>query len=129
MADDQRINMQAIRQPQQRLRQTRLTPPNSPPPTCPRCYSNRNRFCYYNNMVLSQPRYFCKNCRRFWTHVGRLVRTIIPPTDKPIQNPHRVKISSSVYKIVESPSISAQLPSIPSSVPPPVENQIHPPSP
>ncbi|KAI6692675.1 hypothetical protein NL676_020385 [Syzygium grande] len=29
-------------------------------------------FCYYNNCSLSQPRYFCKTCRRYWTHSGTL---------------------------------------------------------
>ncbi|XP_076895333.1 dof zinc finger protein DOF5.4-like, partial [Bidens hawaiensis] len=36
---------------------------------CPRCESLNNKFCYYN---LSQPRHFCKNCRRYWTKGGVL---------------------------------------------------------
>ncbi|KAL1225896.1 Dof zinc finger protein DOF4.4 [Cardamine amara subsp. amara] len=43
-----------------------------PPRVCPRCDSNNTKFCYYNNYTLSQPRYFCKNCRRYWTHGGAL---------------------------------------------------------
>lgn len=43
-----------------------------PPRTCPRCESLNTKFCYYNNYNLSQPRYFCKNCRRYWTHGGTL---------------------------------------------------------
>ncbi|KAL8494424.1 hypothetical protein ACS0TY_025290 [Phlomoides rotata] len=31
---------------------------------CPRCDSANTKFCYYNNYSLSQPRYFCKSCRR-----------------------------------------------------------------
>ncbi|KAL0394516.1 UNVERIFIED_CONTAM: Dof zinc finger protein 1 [Sesamum latifolium] len=31
---------------------------------CPRCNSTNTKFCYYNNYSLSQPRYFCKTCRR-----------------------------------------------------------------
>ncbi|KAI9079214.1 hypothetical protein K1719_038819 [Acacia pycnantha] len=39
---------------------------------CPRCDSANTKFCYYNNYNLSQPRYFCKNCRRYWTKGGAL---------------------------------------------------------
>ncbi|KAJ9179302.1 hypothetical protein P3X46_011110 [Hevea brasiliensis] len=39
---------------------------------CPRCDSNNTKFCYYNNYNLSQPRHFCKNCRRYWTKGGAL---------------------------------------------------------
>ncbi|KAF2301981.1 hypothetical protein GH714_031130 [Hevea brasiliensis] len=38
---------------------------------CPRCDST-TKFCYYNNYNLSQPRHFCKNCRRYWTKGGAL---------------------------------------------------------
>ncbi|XP_062232563.1 uncharacterized protein LOC133929812 [Phragmites australis] len=41
-------------------------------PNCPRCYSPNTKFCYYNNYSLSQPRYFCKSCRRYWTKGGSL---------------------------------------------------------
>ncbi|MCE3049580.1 hypothetical protein HAX54_045203 [Datura stramonium] len=39
---------------------------------CPRCDSTNTKFCYYNNYNLSQPRHFCKSCRRYWTHGGTL---------------------------------------------------------
>nr|GMC74831.1 dof zinc finger protein DOF3.1-like [Ipomoea batatas] len=39
---------------------------------CPRCDSMNTKFCYYNNYNLSQPRHFCKNCRRYWTKGGAL---------------------------------------------------------
>ncbi|KAI4385516.1 hypothetical protein MLD38_003532 [Melastoma candidum] len=39
---------------------------------CPRCDSTNTKFCYYNNYSLSQPRYFCKTCRRYWTKGGTL---------------------------------------------------------
>nr|GMD99697.1 dof zinc finger protein DOF4.6-like isoform X2 [Ipomoea batatas] len=39
---------------------------------CPRCNSANTKFCYYNNYSLSQPRYFCKTCRRYWTAGGSL---------------------------------------------------------
>ncbi|XP_010678379.1 dof zinc finger protein DOF5.4 [Beta vulgaris subsp. vulgaris] len=51
--------------------------PLQPPPhqqalKCPRCDSLNTKFCYYNNYNLSQPRHFCKNCRRYWTKGGVL---------------------------------------------------------
>uniref|UniRef100_A0A0D6QVB3 Dof-type domain-containing protein n=1 Tax=Araucaria cunninghamii TaxID=56994 RepID=A0A0D6QVB3_ARACU len=39
---------------------------------CPRCESTNTKFCYYNNYSLTQPRYFCKTCRRYWTKGGTL---------------------------------------------------------
>eukprot|EP00250_Pteridium_aquilinum_P006466 c16387_g1_i1 orf=1-540(-) len=39
---------------------------------CPRCDSLNTKFCYFNNYSLSQPRHFCKNCRRYWTKGGSL---------------------------------------------------------
>lgn len=42
------------------------------PQKCPRCESINTKFCYYNNYSLSQPRYFCKTCRRYWTQGGTL---------------------------------------------------------
>ncbi|KAJ1436534.1 Zinc finger, Dof-type [Sesbania bispinosa] len=49
----------------------------APPPEqenlpCPRCDSTNTKFCYYNNYNYSQPRHFCKSCRRYWTHGGTL---------------------------------------------------------
>ncbi|CAN6310311.1 unnamed protein product [Urochloa humidicola] len=53
---------------------TQQQPP--PPPEqglrCPRCDSPNTKFCYYNNYSLSQPRHFCKTCRRYWTKGGAL---------------------------------------------------------
>ncbi|KAL0847638.1 hypothetical protein Bca101_020884 [Brassica carinata] len=39
---------------------------------CPRCESTHTKFCYYNNYNFSQPRHFCKSCRRYWTRGGTL---------------------------------------------------------
>ncbi|XP_057954049.1 dof zinc finger protein DOF3.5 [Malania oleifera] len=41
-------------------------------PHCPRCGASNTKFCYYNNYSLTQPRYFCKGCRRYWTRGGSL---------------------------------------------------------
>ena len=51
-----------------------------PPPTkedlpCPRCQSLNTKFCYYNNYSVNQPRYFCRNCQRYWT-VGGTLRNV-----------------------------------------------------
>ncbi|XP_051208023.1 dof zinc finger protein MNB1A-like [Lolium perenne] len=57
------------------------TPPTDPPAAkaaaaegepCPRCESRDTKFCYYNNYNTSQPRHFCKGCRRYWTKGGTL---------------------------------------------------------
>ncbi|KAJ9674549.1 hypothetical protein PVL29_023845 [Vitis rotundifolia] len=47
-------------------------PPQSEHLPCPRCDSTNTKFCYYNNYNLSQPRHFCKSCRRYWTQGGTL---------------------------------------------------------
>ena len=39
---------------------------------CPRCASHDTKFCYYNNYNTSQPRHFCRACRRYWTRGGAL---------------------------------------------------------
>ncbi|EEE63866.1 hypothetical protein OsJ_18690 [Oryza sativa Japonica Group] len=52
--------------------QRRYRPNVEVAPNCPRCESPNTKFCYYNNYSLSQPRYFCKGCRRYWTKGGSL---------------------------------------------------------
>ncbi|KAI8527370.1 hypothetical protein RHMOL_Rhmol12G0069800 [Rhododendron molle] len=42
---------------------------------CPRCNSMETKFCYYNNYNVSQPRYFCKKCQRYWT-AGGIMRNV-----------------------------------------------------
>ncbi|KAJ6790609.1 putative dof zinc finger protein DOF2.4 isoform X2 [Iris pallida] len=54
-----RARMAKIPQPEQALK-------------CPRCDSANTKFCYFNNYSLSQPRHFCKACRRYWTRGGAL---------------------------------------------------------
>ncbi|RDX85962.1 Dof zinc finger protein DOF1.7, partial [Mucuna pruriens] len=39
---------------------------------CPRCDSTNTKFCYYNNYNKSQPRHFCRACKRHWTKGGTL---------------------------------------------------------
>ncbi|KAE9587923.1 hypothetical protein Lal_00003113 [Lupinus albus] len=50
----------------------KMLPPDQTPQKCPRCESTNTKFCYYNNYNLSQPRHFCKTCRRYWTRGGAL---------------------------------------------------------
>ncbi|CAI8616565.1 unnamed protein product [Vicia faba] len=47
-------------------------PPPEPALKCPRCDSINTKFCYFNNYSLTQPRHFCKTCRRYWTRGGAL---------------------------------------------------------
>ncbi|XP_010243051.1 PREDICTED: dof zinc finger protein DOF5.6-like [Nelumbo nucifera] len=54
------------------LLERRLRPQHDQALKCPRCESTHTKFCYYNNYSLSQPRYFCKTCRRYWTKGGSL---------------------------------------------------------
>ncbi|KAJ4981377.1 hypothetical protein NE237_032214 [Protea cynaroides] len=59
---------------------------------CPRCDSSNTKFCYYNNYSLSQPRHFCKSCKRYWTRGGTL-RNV--PVGGGCRKNKRVKRSSS----------------------------------
>ncbi|KAK9126938.1 hypothetical protein Scep_015784 [Stephania cephalantha] len=54
-----------------RARMAKLPQPESAL-KCPRCDSTNTKFCYFNNYSLSQPRHFCKTCRRYWTRGGAL---------------------------------------------------------
>ncbi|XP_051128599.1 dof zinc finger protein DOF1.4-like [Andrographis paniculata] len=48
------------------------TPPSQTAIKCPRCGSTNTKFCYFNNYNRSQPRHFCKSCKRHWTNGGTL---------------------------------------------------------
>lgn len=54
-----------------RARMAKLPMPE-PGLNCPRCDSTNTKFCYFNNYSLTQPRHFCKTCRRYWTRGGAL---------------------------------------------------------
>ncbi|KAL5839511.1 hypothetical protein ACOSQ4_012119 [Xanthoceras sorbifolium] len=84
---------------------------NQPQQQCPRCESVNTKFCYYNNYSLSQPRYFCKTCRRYWTQGGTL-RNV--PVGGGCRKGKRTKSSSSGEN-----SRSSQPP------PPPPPQQVH----
>lgn len=55
-----------------KVNQVGVPPPEPEQLQCPRCDSTNTKFCYYNNYNFSQPRHFCKSCRRYWTHGGTL---------------------------------------------------------
>ncbi|XP_042519005.1 dof zinc finger protein DOF3.2-like [Macadamia integrifolia] len=68
--------MSGLQQQDRRMKPSSATENQQQPPQqpqkCPRCESLNTKFCYYNNYSLSQPRYFCKTCRRYWTQGGTL---------------------------------------------------------
>lgn len=74
-----------------RARQARVPQPETAL-KCPRCESTNTKFCYYNNYSLSQPRHFCKACRRYWTRGGAL-RNV--PVGGGCRRNKRIKRSSS----------------------------------
>ncbi|XWS15761.1 hypothetical protein CRYUN_Cryun34aG0029800 [Craigia yunnanensis] len=88
-------------QPQQQQQQQQQHPPQN----CPRCESLNTKFCYYNNYSLSQPRYFCKTCRRYWTQGGTL-RNV--PVGGGCRKGKRTKISSSVENSRSQPQMPQQ---------------------
>ncbi|XP_061341870.1 dof zinc finger protein DOF2.2-like [Gastrolobium bilobum] len=63
---------------------------------CPRCDSSNTKFCYYNNYNLTQPRHFCKTCRRYWTKGGAL-RNV--PIGGGCRKNKSVSVSNSVAKV------------------------------
>ncbi|KAH6773688.1 TARGET OF MONOPTEROS 6 [Perilla frutescens var. hirtella] len=85
--------------------------PAPPPQKCPRCDSSNTKFCYYNNYSLSQPRYFCKACRRYWTHGGTLRNVPVGGGCRKSKRPKPSIPSSSGGEIGRSQSLSPALPS------------------
>ncbi|GMN44360.1 hypothetical protein TIFTF001_013567 [Ficus carica] len=75
---------------------------------CPRCNSTNTKFCYYNNYSLTQPRYFCKTCRRYWTEGGSLRN--VPVGGGSRKNKRSSSTSSSSSTISSSSSPSSNLP-------------------
>ncbi|GMI78176.1 OBF binding protein 4 [Hibiscus trionum] len=67
---------------------------------CPRCDSLNTKFCYYNNYNLSQPRHFCKSCRRYWTK-GGVLRNV------PVGGGCRKAKRSKTKPSSESPTVAA----------------------
>ncbi|CAM8899129.1 unnamed protein product [Rhodiola kirilowii] len=74
---------------------------------CPRCDSSNTKFCYYNNYNLSQPRHYCKNCKRYWTKGGTL---------------RNIPVGGASRKITKRSSSSSSKRPTTSSPPPPDSN-------
>uniref|UniRef100_A0ACD5VT59 Uncharacterized protein n=1 Tax=Avena sativa TaxID=4498 RepID=A0ACD5VT59_AVESA len=106
---------------------------------CPRCNSTDTKFCYYNNYNLSQPRHFCKGCRRYWTRGGALRNVPVgggtrKPTPSGVSRRKRAShthapalapaAAAASPVVAVPPSLSAPLPltvSAPQQQPPPYE--------
>ncbi|PIN25348.1 hypothetical protein CDL12_01911 [Handroanthus impetiginosus] len=73
---------------------------------CPRCNSTNTKFCYYNNYSLSQPRYFCKTCRRYWTEGGSLRNIPVGGGSRKNKRSSSSSLSSSSSSISTNPSSS-----------------------
>ncbi|KAK7319653.1 hypothetical protein RJT34_04376 [Clitoria ternatea] len=58
--------------PQMMRKQQQNSQASSESLKCPRCESTNTKFCYYNNYNKSQPRHFCRACKRHWTKGGTL---------------------------------------------------------
>ncbi|XP_074269910.1 dof zinc finger protein DOF1.4-like [Silene latifolia] len=69
---DQKVAIFSQQQQQQKASNNNNNNNNQEPMRCPRCDSSNTKFCYYNNYSLSQPRHFCKACKRYWTRGGTL---------------------------------------------------------
>ncbi|KAL3624070.1 hypothetical protein CASFOL_032886 [Castilleja foliolosa] len=88
------------------------------PPTpfkCPRCNSLDTKFRYFNNNSLTQPRFYCKTCKRQWT-VGGNLRNI--PFGGKSRRGNQTKASSSRYgnPRCQPPLTMAQPPTNPPAV-------------
>ncbi|KZV21909.1 hypothetical protein F511_05599 [Dorcoceras hygrometricum] len=74
---------------------------------CPRCHSTNTKFCYYNNYSLTQPRYFCKSCRRYWTEGGTLRNVPVGGGSRKNKKSNSV-INSPSLSMATAPSVSSQ---------------------
>lgn len=77
---------------------------------CPRCHSTNTKFCYYNNYSLTQPRYFCKTCRRYWTEGGTLRN--VPVGGGSRKNKKSTSTSSPSLSMITPPIQSHKLPDL-----------------
>ncbi|KAJ0252391.1 Dof zinc finger protein [Hirschfeldia incana] len=85
-----------MKKPPHQISRMGPSPAAQPVLKCPRCDSVNTKFCYYNNYSLSQPRHYCKNCRRYWTRGGSL-------RNVPIGGSTRNKNKSSSLQVISSP--------------------------
>ncbi|KQK00955.1 dof zinc finger protein DOF5.6 [Brachypodium distachyon] len=95
---------QPMQQHQAQQQDRRLRPQHDSPLKCPRCDSAHTKFCYYNNYSLSQPRYFCKTCRRYWTKGGSLRNVPVGGGCRKNKRATRKPSSSSAVVVPVAPS-------------------------
>ncbi|XP_057464259.1 dof zinc finger protein DOF3.1-like [Actinidia eriantha] len=107
---NRRLKPPAAAQPENQLHHHNQQQPQK----CPRCDSPNTKFCYYNNYSLSQPRYFCKACRRYWTQGGTL-RNV--PVGGGCRKGKRAKLTSSSSSSAGESSENTNLPPQPSREP------------
>ncbi|XP_078162339.1 dof zinc finger protein DOF3.6-like [Carex rostrata] len=88
----------------ERARMAKIPQPE-PGLKCPRCESTNTKFCYFNNYSLTQPRHFCKTCRRYWTRGGAL-RNV--PVGGGCRRNKRSKSSASSSKSASSAAANRQ---------------------
>ncbi|CAH8344707.1 unnamed protein product [Eruca vesicaria subsp. sativa] len=92
-----------IKKPPHQISHMGPSPTAQPVLKCPRCDSVNTKFCYYNNYSLSQPRHYCKNCRRYWTRGGSLRNVPIGGSTRNKNKP------SSLHVVSPPPPIVAPL--------------------
>ncbi|CAH8387010.1 unnamed protein product [Eruca vesicaria subsp. sativa] len=91
---------------------------------CPRCNSTNTKFCYYNNYSLTQPRYFCKGCRRYWTEGGSLRNVPVGGSSRKNKRSYSSSPSSNILQT--TPSSLGLTTTLPDLNPPILfSNQIH----
>ncbi|CAL0334400.1 unnamed protein product [Lupinus luteus] len=76
---------------------------------CPRCDSTNTKFCYYNNYNKSQPRHFCRSCKRHWTK-GGILRNV--PVGGGGRKNKKVKNSTSTSAINTTSITTTSVPSL-----------------
>ncbi|KAK7317107.1 hypothetical protein RJT34_01064 [Clitoria ternatea] len=108
--------MEGSKPPPPSMLERRARPQKDQALNCPRCNSTNTKFCYYNNYSLSQPRYFCKTCRRYWTEGGSL-RNV--PVGGGSRKNKRSTPSSASSTPSQLPSSSTTKKLIPDLAPPP----------
>lgn len=97
--------------------QVPLQPPQPQQPLkCPRCDSSNTKFCYYNNYSLSQPRHFCKACKRYWTRGGTLRNVPVGGGCRKNKRVRRTSAASSPSSPSSGPGAAADAPLLPNPI-------------
>ena len=84
---------------------------NTPIP-CARCGSDRTRFCYYNNGLPTQPRYYCHSCQRYWTD-GGILRNLPEGSGKRKDRAPLINTNLPQTSVPLAPETAPQKPTVP----------------